>query len=66
MEKTIRLIVQYDMEQEVYLKTDPYQYPMLVTGYKITPNTVIYYLTMGSSESAHYDFEISETKKQTV
>ena len=58
MERTIRLIVQYDMEEEVYLKTDPENLLRIVTGFKINPNNIAYILTCGTSETYHYDFEI--------
>ena len=67
MTKTIKLFVEYEMEEYVYLKTDPDQEQRMVTGYKIVPkNTIIYLLTCGTIETPHYDFEITKEKKELV
>lgn len=53
----------FDIGQIVYLKTDEDQLPRIITGLTIRGNNVLVYcLSSGTSESWHYDFEISEEK----
>jgi hypothetical protein len=53
---------QYELEQMVYLKTDPDQLRRLVTGVMQTPDGILYQLTFVSTVSLHYEFEISDGK----
>jgi len=46
----------------VYLKTDPEQKPRMVTGIMNRPTAKVFYLSIGDSESSHYEIEISKTK----
>ena len=67
MAKTITLLVEHEMEDHVYLKTDVDQELRIVTGYRIIPDkTIIYLLTCGVEETPHYDFEITKKKTQLV
>lgn len=53
----------YELKQTVYLKTDGEQLARIVTGIHIRPNNcMLYSLSCGTSETNHYDFEISEEK----
>jgi hypothetical protein len=50
----------------VYLKTDPEQNPMMVTGILIRPsNVILYMLALGSNESSHFECEVSKDKNYT-
>lgn len=51
----------FDVEQIVYLKSDPEQCARMVTGVIVRPGgNLIYYLSCGTIESTHYECEISE------
>jgi len=51
----------FDLEQEVYLKTDSDQLKRIVTAISVHPNKqIIYSLTCCTDCSDHYDFEISD------
>lgn len=53
-----------ELEQFVYLKTDPEQYQRMVTAISVFPGNVLNYeLSSGSEKSYHYRFEIT-TEKQ--
>lgn len=52
----------FNIEQKVYLITDPDQLVRIVTALKILPRGVVYELSCGSTSSEHYDFEITEEK----
>jgi len=59
------IIVQnkFDWADIVYLSTDEFQFPRLVTGIRITPDGgIIYNLRCGVIVSEHYEFEITEEK----
>jgi hypothetical protein len=56
----------YDLKQVVYLRTDTDQLPRIVTGIQIRPNLLIYNLACGTSESDHYDIEMSEEKNVLI
>lgn len=43
----------------VYLKTDKDQLPRIITGIIVRPTGCGYYLSSGTGESLHYDFEFS-------
>ena len=44
----------------VYLQTDNEQQKRLVTGINIRPSGLVYVLNCGTTESDHYELEISE------
>jgi hypothetical protein len=50
---------QFDIGQEVYLKTDKDQLVRLVTSIQIRTGSLLYELSCGSSSSWHYEFEIT-------
>lgn len=52
----------YNIGETVYLKTDNEQLQRIVTAIKVLPNDIIYYLSCGTQETAHYDFEITKEK----
>lgn len=58
-------IVENDFEigEEVYLKTDPLQNFRIVTGVLIRRNEITYELSCGTENSWHYDYEINKNKK---
>lgn len=47
----------------VFLKTDPEQNERIVTEIRIRPNSILYSLSCGTTDSQHYEIEISTTKK---
>lgn len=50
----------FDFGEIVYLKTDADQNGRMVTGYIVRPNNnILYELSIGTTMSTHYDFEIS-------
>lgn len=47
----------------VYLKTDKEQDERMVTGIFIRPSgAIIYYLSLGTTETQHYEIELSDEK----
>lgn len=52
----------FDLGQSVYLKTDEEQLIRLVTGIQITTEGIIYRLINSTTETWHYDFEITKEK----
>lgn len=53
----------FEIGQIVFLKTDVDQYPRMVTRLNVAPNVITYCLSFGTSESWHYDNEISDIKE---
>lgn len=49
----------FDLEQKVYLTTDPEQLVRVITAIHVRPGYLLYELTAGTTASDHYDFEIS-------
>lgn len=56
----------FKLGETVYLITDNDQLPRLVTGYVVRPNLISYYLSCGTVETSHYDFEISHDKNYNI
>lgn len=52
--------IKYKIGDFVYLITDVDQYKRIVTGITIRLNSVLYAISLGESETTHYDFEISK------
>lgn len=52
----------FNIAQEVYLKTDSDQNKRLVIGIVIRDRSTMYELACGSNSSWHYDFEIISDK----
>lgn len=50
----------YEIGDVVYLKTDVEQMPRIVTGILIRESTTVYYLSCVTSETTHYNCEISK------
>tara|TARA_B110000971_G_C19634720_1_gene330764 strand:+ start:274 stop:459 length:186 start_codon:yes stop_codon:yes gene_type:complete len=57
-------IIENDFEigEEVYLKTDPDQNFRIVTGFLIRKNGITYELSCGIENTWHYDYEINKNK----
>lgn len=60
--KTRTLKLAFEIGDEVFLKTDTDQERRMVTGLFVTKNEILYYLSRGTYESKHYDFEMSYNK----
>jgi hypothetical protein len=55
--------LEFQIEQIVYLNTDKEQLPRIITGISLRPfNSVTYGLTANTTETWHYDFEISDER----
>jgi len=48
--------------QIVFLITDPEQLERIVTGYIVRPSQIVYYLSMETHETTHYEIEIASSK----
>jgi len=60
-------VLEYEIEETVYLTTDKEQLPRIVTGFSLRPfNSVSYYLSHGTQETIHYAFEISPTRDELM
>jgi len=52
--------IQFDIGQLVYLKTDNAQHERIVTAINLRPDKIVTYcLSFGTTESWHYEIEIS-------
>lgn len=61
--KTLKIQIDYEVGQTVYLKTDSDQLPRLVVGYSLSPKDLLYRLQYADCDAkCFYDFEISDTK----
>lgn len=60
--KTIKICVDYQIGDSVYLKTDTDQKERLVNGILIREGSIIYSVSCGASESWQYSFEMSSEK----
>lgn len=61
--KAIVLQVEHEFGDEVYMKTDPEQQKMIVTGYIVRPdNSVRYLCTIVHQESQHFGFELASER----
>lgn len=57
----------YNIGDIVFLMTDTDQMSRIVTGILLRPNKlVLYYLTSGTNETIHYDFEIVQVKNYAL
>lgn len=57
----------FEFKQIVYLITDEEQKPRIVTAIQVNPpNEIIYKLANCTTETWHFDFEISEEKSVLV
>ncbi|HRO70896.1 MAG TPA: hypothetical protein PK951_10965 [Chitinophagaceae bacterium] len=56
----------FHIKQQVFLKTDPEQYPRFITGIEIRDvDHFVYLLTGGTEDSTHYEYELSSSKNYT-
>jgi hypothetical protein len=53
---------EYELGDIVYLRTDPDQNILVVTGILVTAGGLLYKLAIGTSESVHYGLELSREK----
>lgn len=56
----------FDIGDIVFLKTDTEQAPRIITGILMRPNGFLYYLSNSTSESTHYEIEISKDLNETI
>jgi hypothetical protein len=54
--------INFQIEQLVFLKTDPEQNERIIVGITISKFDVSYTLAFGTEISDHYDFEITSDK----
>lgn len=61
---TIILNVEFEQGEIVYLRTDQEQLPRLVMGYRLQNMsvTVLYDLMCGTTQSCHYELELTREK----
>jgi len=52
----------FNLGQQVFLKTDVNQNERLITAIQISPNGLLYRLACGNSDSWHFAFEVSIEK----
>ena len=52
---------EFEIGQEVYLKTDEDQSKRIVTGIIVRQSGVLYYVSFDTNESVHYGFEMSNS-----
>ena len=61
-EKTIVVSIEFEIQQIVYLKTDPEQLPRLVSDIVVGHKEVHYGLKQGTNYEIHQAYEISAEK----
>lgn len=52
----------YKIGEVVFLITDIEQSSRMITGILFRPNSIIYYLSSGATETEHYEMEIATQK----
>lgn len=62
MAKKVRLELDFDIGDKVFLTTDNDQIERLVIGIYITPLGIIYVVANGVDQSEHYAIELSSEK----
>ena len=62
----IILFVEYEIGDEVILKTDEEKLTRIVTGYSVGQQTIVYRLACGVNETTHYDFEIIDKENKII
>lgn len=63
MPKKIKIEIDFDIEETVFLKTDAAQQERIVTSITLLPNGLaIYNLACGELSTEHYSFEITSEK----
>jgi len=55
----------FNINEIVFLRTDPDQFERLVTAFQVEHNKIEYRISMGANFSWHSDYELS-TEKSTV
>lgn len=64
MSKKIKIEIDYDIGDTVFMVTDEEQFERLVTEIKLTPNTgALYKVVCGVEEKECYAIELSDKKK---
>lgn len=58
----MNITTKFDFGDIVYLKTDPDQLERIVTGFSIKLNSICYNLNHATTESWHWDFEITKDR----
>lgn len=58
----MKIETKFDIEQMVYLKTDQEQLERMVTTIKFMGSAILYGLAHGTSESWHFEFEITSSQ----
>lgn len=58
--------IRFKIGEIVYLKTDSYQLPRIVTGILMRPYGFIYYLSNNTNETNHYEIEISKEVNEII
>lgn len=56
----------YNIGDVVFLLTDVEQLNRIITGIIIRPNSILYYVSCGSTETLHYDLEIILEKNYAI
>lgn len=62
MSKVIKVTVDFVIEDEVYLRTDPEQRKFIVTAINLGPKDVTYKISYNTETYDVYGFEISDTR----
>lgn len=61
--KILRINVEYNIGEIVYLKTDTEQRERMVSSIKVfNDGNILYYLCCGTNETTHFEIEISAKK----
>lgn len=60
---TLKIEIAYQIGDIVFLKTDPEQNERMVTEIRVRQNSILYSLSCGTTDSQHYEIEISTNKK---
>lgn len=56
----------YTIEEVVFLITDTDQSSRIITGIQVSKNNLLYRLALGTTDSWHFEFEISKEKNYCI
>lgn len=57
-----KVLVEYEHEEIVYLKTDIERRPRLIIGWVVDTTCIMYTIMQGIERSTHYEFELTRDK----
>lgn len=60
------MIIKYQIDDVLYLRTDPERIPRLCTGYTVRRADISYELASGTTSSWHYQNEVTNDPDESI